>query len=170
MIFPVTALAAAVKGDAKYTCDFFEPILPGKLRLVVEMQTSAPFSLPNVSSGPPRHAPQLAFPIRQPASSKIDLSALPFHFVSFSPRAMSVVAGTMKVSTAVFFPYRIFAAARKSVSLPPVHEPMYTLSTFTFDKFSTESTFSGECGFATSGGSLLTSYFLSAANLASPSF
>jgi len=120
----VIADAAAVRGDAKNTCAFFEPILPGKFRFVVEIHTSAPFNLPNVSSGPPRHAPQLAFPILHPASSNIDLRVLLSILVSDNPRATSVVAGTMKVSTAVFFPAKIFAAARKSVNFPPVHEPI----------------------------------------------
>lgn len=107
------AEAAAVNGDAKNTCAFFDPILPGKLRFVVEMQTSAPFKRPNVSSGPPRHAPQLAFPILQPASTKIVLSDFPPIIVLSNPLAISVVAGTMKVSTTVFFPAKIFAVARK---------------------------------------------------------
>ena len=50
---PVSAEAATVYGDAKYTCDFFDPILPGKFLFVDEMQTSTPLSLPNVSDARP---------------------------------------------------------------------------------------------------------------------
>src|SRR5262245_62057742 len=52
---PVSALAATVSGEARYTADFVLPMRPGKLRFVVLMQTSAPLRRPNVSAGPPRH-------------------------------------------------------------------------------------------------------------------
>jgi hypothetical protein len=38
--------------------------------------------------------------------------------------AISLVAGTTKVSILTLRPLRMRAAARKSVILPPVHEPM----------------------------------------------
>src|SRR5207253_9725760 len=58
VISPVTADAATVYGEARYTCAVFDPILPGKLRLVVEMHTSLLFRRPKVSDGPPKHAAQ----------------------------------------------------------------------------------------------------------------
>ena len=42
----------------------------------------------------------------------------------FRPAAISLVAGTTNVSILTLLPLRILAAARKSVSLPPVQEPM----------------------------------------------
>src|ERR1700743_237854 len=66
---PVNALAATVNGEAKYTADLVEPIRPGKLRLVVLMQTSFFINRPNVSGGPPRHAPQPLAKTSHPASS-----------------------------------------------------------------------------------------------------
>ena len=47
---------------------------------------------------------------------------------SSSPRATSVVAGTTKVSIFTDRPRSTRAAARKSVSLPPVQEPRYARS------------------------------------------
>ena len=42
----------------------------------------------------------------------------------FRPAAISLVAGTTKVSILTVLPLRMLAAARKSVILPPVQEPM----------------------------------------------
>src|SRR2546427_8671176 len=51
---------------------------PGKLRLVVEMQTSGPLMRPNVSRGPPRHAAhEASSEIWQPASRKMSSSGRP---------------------------------------------------------------------------------------------
>jgi hypothetical protein len=73
VITPRTADAATVRGEAKYTCDCFDPIRPGKFLFVVEIQTSLPPRRPNVSGGPPRHAAQDAPPdIFAPALSNIE--------------------------------------------------------------------------------------------------
>ena len=148
---PVSADAATVYGDARYTCDFFDPILPGKFLFVDEIQTSTPFSLPNVSDGPPRHAAHEASPILHPASSRTCHTVLSFTFVAFIRRATSTVAGTIKVSIFTFSPYIVSAAAIKSVILPPVHEPMYARSSFVPATSLTFALLSGECGLATSG-------------------
>src|ERR1700722_17000038 len=68
---PVRALAATVSGEARYTADLVLPMRPGKLRLVVLMQTSVLLRRPKVSAGPPRHALQPDGPTRQPASMRM---------------------------------------------------------------------------------------------------
>ena len=73
VIRPVNALAATVYGLARYTFDSLWPMRPGKLRLVALMHVIGLFMRPKVSTGPPRHAAQLAFSVRiTPASSRID--------------------------------------------------------------------------------------------------
>ena len=119
------AEAATVYGDARYTCASLRPIRPGKLRLVVEMQTSGPLMRPKVSAGPPRHAAhEASIEIVQPASSKIESSVRPSSFSVRIACEISVVAGTRNVLTATFCPRMTCAALTKSVSFPPVHEPM----------------------------------------------
>src|SRR5205814_742403 len=66
VILPVSALAATVSGEARYTAAFLLPIRSGKLRLVVLMQVSVLWRRPNVSAGPPRQALQPLGPTRQP--------------------------------------------------------------------------------------------------------
>src|SRR6516225_12181164 len=97
---------------------------PGKLRLVVLMQLIGLFSRPKVSLGPPRHAAQDGGPTFAPADRKTSSSVWPFRRSAFRPAATSLVAGTTKVSIWTLLPLSTAAAARKSVSLPPVHEPM----------------------------------------------
>ncbi len=92
---PRTADAATVYGEARYTCDFFDPILPGKFLFVDEIHTSMPFKRPNVSEGPPKQAAQDESPMRQPASSKICITVLSFTFIDRICFATSVVAGTI---------------------------------------------------------------------------
>ena len=48
---------------AKKTFDDLLPIRPGKLRLVALMQFIGVFKRPNVSTGPPKQAAQLAFSV-----------------------------------------------------------------------------------------------------------
>src|SRR4030095_1801756 len=99
---------------------------PGKLRFVALIHFIGVFMRPKVSTGPPRHAAHDAFSVmRTPALSRIDHTLLPSHTVSFSSRTPSVVAGTPKVSIFTVFPFTTRANARKSLVLPPVHEPMY---------------------------------------------
>jgi hypothetical protein len=104
---------------------------PGKLRLVVLMQTSVLLSRPKVSAGPPRQALQPLGPTRQPASSR--MSSMLFSLASFStPRRFrrfmsactSVLPGTTKVLILHRWPLRMLAAKIMSVIFPPVQEPM----------------------------------------------
>ena len=55
-IFPVTALAAATYGLARYTSLVTSPIRPTKLRFVVETHLSCAARIPMY---PPRHGPQV---------------------------------------------------------------------------------------------------------------
>ena len=122
---PVRALAATVYGDARNTCDSRWPIRPGKLRLVALMHFIGLFNRPNVSVGPPRQAAQLAFSvICTPASSRTCHTVLAFIFMACNSRTTSGVAGTPNVSILTLWPLMISANARKSLVLPPVHEPM----------------------------------------------
>src|SRR3972149_1358806 len=129
VITPRRADAATVKGDARYTWDCLDPIRPGKFLFVVDRQTSFPSVLPKVSGGPPRQAAHDGPPaIFAPAFSSMEYMLSPSINSSFSRFSTSVVAGTTNVSTFTLCPRRIFAAALKSSTLPPVHEPMYHLS------------------------------------------
>src|SRR5262249_17780565 len=123
-IVPLIALAATVNGLARYTRASLCPMRPGKLRFVVLIQLSGAFSRPNVSLGPPRHAAHDGWPVLAAAARKMSSRLWPFSFSDLRPAAISLVAGTTNVSMRTLWPLRIFAAARKSVSLPPVHEPM----------------------------------------------
>src|SRR5260221_283389 len=93
---------------------------PGKFRFVVLMQLIGAFSRPNVSLGPPRQAALDGSPIFAPAFRNAPSSVWPLSFSVFRAAAISDVAGTTKVSIFPSLPLRIRAAARKSVSLPPV--------------------------------------------------
>src|SRR4029078_12142078 len=118
--------AAPVEVDASYTCPSFAPILPGKFRFVVEMQTSGPLMRPNVSFGPPRQAAhEASSEIVHPASSKIESRVWPSRRSVRIACEISVVAGTRNVSTATLRPRITCAALTKSLIFPPVHEPMY---------------------------------------------
>src|SRR5438874_1727482 len=97
---------------------------PGKLRLVVLMQLIAGLSRPKVSLGPPRQAAHDGSPILAPADRNTSSSVWPLRLSDFRALAISLVAGTTKVSILTVCPLRIFAAARKSVSLPPVQDPI----------------------------------------------
>ena len=97
---------------------------PGKLRFVVLMQLIGVFNRPKVSLGPPRQAAHDGSPIFAPAAKNTSSRVCPSHISVFSALAISVVAGTTKVSILTVLSLRIFAAARKSVSLPPVQEPI----------------------------------------------
>src|SRR5262245_61666384 len=101
---------------------------PGKLRLVVLIQLSGVFSRPKVSLGPPRQAAQDGSPIFAPADRNTSSKLCPLRFSVLSPARISLVAGTTNVSICTRLPLRIWAAARKSVILPPVHEPIYARS------------------------------------------
>src|SRR5580765_1765163 len=120
--WPVKALAATVSGLARYTADLVLPMRPGKLRLVVLMQTSVELSRPKVSAGPPRHAEQPEGPTRQPASTR--MSSMDFSLGPFStPRRLSffmsawtsVEPGTTKVLILTWCPLRRLAAKIMSV-------------------------------------------------------
>src|SRR5579875_904376 len=97
---------------------------PGKLRLVVLMQLKGSLSRPKVSLGPPRQAAQDGGPTLAPADRNTSSRVFPSIFSVFRPAATSLVAGTTNVSILTLLFLRICAAARKSVSLPPVQEPM----------------------------------------------
>jgi hypothetical protein len=64
---------------------------------------------------------------------------------------IDIAAGNISVLIFTVFPLRIFAAACKSSSFAPVHEPMYALSSSTDDRSLATTVFSGENGFATMG-------------------
>src|SRR5436853_3585186 len=98
---------------------------PGKLRLVVLMQLSGALRRPNVSLGPPRQAAHDGWPSLAPALRNTSSNDWPLSFSVLRFAAISLVAGTTNVSIRTVLPLRIWAAARKSVILPPVHEPMY---------------------------------------------
>src|SRR5947209_6073440 len=157
VITPVTALAATVSGLARNTRASLCPMRPGKLRLVVLMQLIGVFSRPKVSLGPPRHAAHDGSPILAPAERKTSSSDWPLSISLFRPAAISLVAGTTNVSMRTLLPLRIRAAARKSVILPPVHEPMYARSSFVPPTSLTFARLSGLCGLATTGSSFVTS-------------
>ena len=99
---------------------------PGKLRLVVLMQLIGVFSRPNVSAGPPRHAAQLGVAdLRAGVQEDLFAATCPPIFSVFSPRATSRRGRhDERVDLHRPCPCRIPAAARKSVSLPPVQLPM----------------------------------------------
>ena len=61
------------------------------------------------------------------------------------------MAGTRNVFTATFCPRMTCAALTKSVSFPPVHEPMYARVSLTSFSSRAVARLSGECGFATVG-------------------
>src|SRR5262249_40846596 len=128
VITPVIALAATVSGLARYTRASLWPMRPGKFRLVVLMQLIGAFKRPNVSLGPPKHAAQDGWPILAPAERNTSSSDWPFRLSCLRPVAVSLVAGTMNVSILTDLPLSRRAAARKSVILPPVQEPMYARS------------------------------------------
>ena len=64
-MIPFTAEAAAVAGLARYTSDLGWPILPTKLRFVVDTQRSPSARMPMY---PPRHAPHVGVEITHLAS------------------------------------------------------------------------------------------------------
>src|SRR5207245_10855677 len=97
---------------------------PGKLRLVVLMQLSAWLSRPNVSLGPPRHAAHDGGPIFAPAARNTSSNVLPPRRSVLRFAAISLVAGTTNVSIFTLLFCKMPAAARKSVILPPVQEPI----------------------------------------------
>lgn len=75
---PFNALAAAVYGEAKYTCPSLCPMRPGKFLLVVLTHTSGSFIRAKVSRGPPKQAAhEGAAGVMQPAASKISAAVLP---------------------------------------------------------------------------------------------
>ena len=90
----------------------------------VLMQEIGVLSRPNVSDGPPRQAAHDASPILAPAFRKMFRSDVPPIISVSRPRSTSVVAGTTNVSIFTDLPCKMPAAARKSVSLPPVQLPM----------------------------------------------
>src|SRR5687767_4010993 len=72
VMWPVSALAATVSGEARKTCDSLCPMRPGKLRFVALMHFKGVFIRPKVSTGPPRQAAHPAFSvICTPASRRI---------------------------------------------------------------------------------------------------
>ena len=77
-----------------------------------------------MSLGPPRQAAHDGWPILAPAARNTSSSVWPLSFSVLSSPAISLVAGTTKVSILTVLPLRMLAAARKSVILPPVQEPM----------------------------------------------
>src|SRR5258708_22419966 len=119
---PVTALAATVSGLARNTFASLWPIRPGKLRLVVLMQLIGPLSRPKVSLGPPRQAAQDGSPIFAPADRNTFSSDCPFSISCLRPAAISLVAGTTNLSIFTVLPFSKRAAARQSVTFPPVQE------------------------------------------------
>src|SRR5262249_60881965 len=99
---------------------------PGKLRLVVEMQTSGPLMRPKVSRGPPRHAAHDASTeIWQPAPLKLSRSDRPSIVSTRSPRETTVVDATMNVTTPTRRNRRTRSALTKSNTFPPNQEPIY---------------------------------------------
>jgi hypothetical protein len=100
------------------------PILPGKFLFVVEIITSLSCALPIVSIGPPRHAAQEDCAITQPDFSNISFIDTPEIVSSSSCAATAVLAGTINVGILTSFPNKSFAAETKSLSLPPVQEPI----------------------------------------------
>src|SRR5689334_1387453 len=75
-IYPATALAATVNGDARYICP--GPLLPGKFRFCALMTT---WSERVDTPGPAlMHAPQLGSMTRAPALSKISRYPLLFEY------------------------------------------------------------------------------------------
>ena len=110
VILPFRADAATVSGLAKNMPACLLPILPGKLRLVVLIQTAGSFTRPKVSAGPPRQAAHDGGPILQPASVRILRSDLLPIFIWSIERSTLSVAGTTKVSTATELSFKIFSA------------------------------------------------------------
>src|SRR5207237_6300124 len=122
------------------------------------MQVIGVFNLPNVSAGPPRHAPHPLGPSRHPASAStssmlFSLASLatPRRLRTFMSRCTSVEPGTTYVGIFTLFPLRMLAAKIMSVIFPPVHEPMYARSSFTSRQLWAVSLLSGEWGLATRG-------------------
>jgi len=72
-ILPSTALAAATAGLARYTSDLTWPILPMKLRLVVDIHLSPAASTPIC---PPRQGPQVG--VLTAAQALINISISPY--------------------------------------------------------------------------------------------
>src|ERR1700687_1661401 len=107
LIVPDRALAATVSGLARKTFASLCPMRPGKLRLVVLMQEIGGVSRQKVSLGPPRQAAQDSGPILAPALRKICSSVWPLMLSFFKPCAISLVAGTTKVSILTVCPLRI---------------------------------------------------------------
>src|SRR6516164_9323613 len=130
---------------------------PGKLRFVVLMQLSGWLRRPNVSLGPPRHAAHDGGPIFAPAAKNTSSRVLPFRRSVLRFAAISLVAGTTNVSILTLLFCSTFAAARKSVILPPVQEPMYARSSFVPRTSLTDARLSGLWGLATTGSSFVTS-------------
>src|SRR5439155_24654962 len=105
VIFPVSALAATVAGEARNTCDSLWPMRPGKLRFVALMHFIGEFIRPNVSTGPPRQAAQPAFSvICTPAATRISQTVCSPHRDVCNSCTISGVAGTPKVSMATRLP------------------------------------------------------------------
>ena len=122
---PVSALAATVSGLARKTFASLWPMRPGKLRLVVLMQLIGVFSRPKVSLGPPRQAAHDGSPIFAPARRKISSQRLAVDLLGLQAGGdLARRRHHEGVDLARVLPLRIRAAARKSVILPPVHEPM----------------------------------------------
>src|SRR5919109_3060623 len=150
VILPVTAEAATTIGDARYVFDSTWPILPGKFRLVVLMHTS---SLPSTPIWAPQQAPHVGGPTTAPACIKMLISP---SFNAFM--YIDCAAGSTSVLILTFLSFRILAAARRSSSLAPVHEPMYALSISVPCSSLAAEIFSGENGLATVGSSFSISY------------
>src|ERR1700751_4343276 len=102
---------------------------PGKFRFVALIQVNGAFSRANVSVGPPRHAAQDAFSvIVTPASTNTSQTDFVSQRVSFSACTTSEVPGSPYVSILTLRPLTTLANAKKSLALPPVHEPIYARS------------------------------------------
>ena len=105
---PASADAAAVYGDARYTCASLWPIRPGKLRLVVDTTVIGSFTRAKVSTGPPMQAAHDgAAGVTQPASWKISAAVLPSQpgtGLEYTSAHTCCVAGTRNVGTATCSP------------------------------------------------------------------
>ena len=126
MITPVTALAATVSGLARNTLRLLVPHAAGEVAVGgADAAESAWLSRPKVSlraaqAGRTRRLADLRPGGEEDLFQRLAVRASP----SSGRAAISLVAGTTKVSILTVLPLRMPAAARKSVILPPVQEPM----------------------------------------------
>ena len=141
---PVSADAAAVSGDTRYTLALLVPERPSKLRLLVLSETASVAG----DMCAPMQKPQAFSRMRQPAFTRMpsEPSAASMFTTCLEPHAMPT-----STSSATWRPLSIWATVRMSRYDEFVHEPIIIWFTLVPRMDFTPTTLPGECGAAAMG-------------------